>query len=1120
MGEEPTVSALDRIRTELDRSFMVEASAGTGKTTSLVHRVAAAIAHGADVRRIVAVTFTDRAASELKLRVRSELERRAREPGPDAARFHAAADHLEEAHVSTIHRFAGDLLRRYPLEAGLDPLFRVLPLEAGNRLREEAFERVLDGLLAVETPTFTRYFARRDASLDALRRAAAALLADRSMRGGWQRRALDLELRPESLLARTREFVTRMASRTERARLGMHVSLFEDVVRRHETARLTPAELEADLVSLSDELARLDRFRRAPPSSDEEARALLVRLLERYREAANADLAADLRDVLDPVVDEFQRMKAERGELDFDDLLVFARDLVVHDARIAGELGARFTHIFVDEFQDTDRVQAELLMAIARDPRAAGEPGASPLDAPPAPGKLFVVGDPKQSIYRFRNADPTTYDRVKRTLVASGGDVLVLGTSYRTTRSIAAFVNDVFQSAMVENVETAQPGYRPLEALREGPPGQPGIIALPVPRPYGKKQLAKDAVSRSLPVAIADAVAYLLEGPLQIEDPRTGALRPILAQDIAILFRQIVDWGENRTTVVSEALSARGIPHIALGGVGLGERAEAHALVTALSAIEDPRDALLVYATLKGLLFGLSDELLLGWHVRFGGLRPLSLPITALPARFEPVAAALQLLADLHRSRNRQSPGETLQRLLDETQLLVAVGLTATPGQGFLQIEALFQRALQHERSGGISFRSFVQDLADPSQSARATADDLDQDELAGVRLLTVHRAKGLEFPVVILADPTTNLTRDAERVVDVDRGVVALRLAGKEPWDLTDGAPLEEARGQAESLRCAYVAATRARDLLVVPVVTDKPAFPETGWLSLLSTAAVRGPRQRLGDFGFTGVDSVLERPDDQASGVRIAPGLFRLATGTETLVLCPETLRRSVSGSGGVSASSLVAKGGDTEHHARELAKLEAADQARTAVVLAASTKSVVTSTVTARSQLVAASRGVESWVVRVPTRAASGKRFGTLVHAVLAAVALDADEQEVRRLATTFARFEDGAPHEVEEAVSRVVRALRSPHFDVIRRASRVYREVPVTVRTHDPPVVLDGVIDLLLVEPSELTVIDFKTDDPDTMTPESRARYASQVGLYAEALAETFPGRSARLALLYL
>jgi ATP-dependent exoDNAse (exonuclease V) beta subunit len=1098
---------------------MVEASAGTGKTTSLVHRVAAAIAHGADVRRIVAVTFTDRAASELKLRVRSELERRAREPGRDAARFHAAADHLEEAHVSTIHRFAGDLLRRYPLEAGLDPLFRVLPLESGQRLREEAFERVLDGLLAVETPPLSRYFARRDASLDALRRAASALLADRAMRGAWQRRPLELELRPESILSRMRDFVARMSSRTARDRLFDHLHLFEAVVRRHDTERLTRDELEADLVSLSDELARLDRFRRAAPSPDEEARALLVRLLERYREAANADLAADLRDVLDPVVDEYQRMKAERGELDFDDLLVFARDLVVHDARIAAELGARFTHIFVDEFQDTDRVQAELLMAIARDP-SAGDAPASPLDAPPAPGKLFVVGDPKQSIYRFRNADPTTYDRVKRTLLASGGDVLVLGTSYRTTRSIAAFVNDVFQSSMLEDAETAQPGYRPLEALREGPPGQPGVLALPVPRPYGKKQLAKDAVSRSLPVAIADAVAYLLDGPLRVEDPRTGALRPILAQDVAILFRQIVDWGENRTTVVSEALSARGIPHIALGGVGLGERAEAHALVTALSAVEDPRDPLLVYGTLKGLLFGLSDEVLLGWHVRFGGLRPLAPPITALPARFEPVAAALHLLADLHRLRNRQSPGETLQRLLDETQLLVAVGLTATPGQGFLQVEALFQRALQHERAGGISFRSFVQDLADPSQSSRATADDLDQDELAGVRLLTVHRAKGLEFPVVILADPTTNLTRDAERVVDVERGVVALRLAGKAPWDLTDGAPLEEARGRAESLRCAYVAATRARDLLVIPVVTDKPAFPETGWLSLLSTAAVRGPRARLGDFGFVGADSVLERPDNQASGARIAPGLYRMAGGTETLVLCPETLTRSVSGAGGVSGSSLVAKGGDPEHHARELASLEAAEQRRGEIVRAASVKSVTTSTVTARSQLVVASRTVESWVVPVAARGAGGKRFGTLVHAVLAAVSLDADEEAVRRVATTFARFDDGPPREVEEAVARVVRALASPHFDVIRRASRVYREVPVTVRTPDPPVVLDGVVDLLLVEPSELVVIDFKTDDPDAMTAEARARYASQVGLYADALADTFEGRPARLALLYL
>jgi ATP-dependent helicase/nuclease subunit A len=1110
-------SAAERIKRELGRNFLVEASAGTGKTTSLVSRVAAVVGTGADIRRMVAVTFTDRAASELKLRIRTELERCRERGGPDKERFKLAAEHLEEAHIATIHRFSSDLLRRYPIQAGLDPQFRVATPEETRRLREEAFERVFDSLLASDEPTLQRLFARPETTLAKLRRAAGQILDYRAFRGHYSEQPLDHELRPAAIAARIRAFCSEARTRPEREQTALLAPSFYDLDHRLSAGTLDEHDLEAHLVALEKDLRKVKVFANRAPAELEAARDVLLALLPRFAQAASADLAAKLRKVLDPVIDHYQQIKQVRGLVDFDDLLLFARDLVSSNAAVRAELRARYTHLFVDEFQDTDRVQAELLLLLAAeldaDPKA-------PFKAPLVPGKLFIVGDPKQSIYRFRNADPATYDLVKAALLAHGGDLVLLSTSYRSTSGITDFVNEVFEPNMVLDDETHQPAYQPLAAVRAAPREQPSILALPVPAPYGAARLSKDAVSKSLPSAVADCVAWLLHSDLRVEDAATGLPRSVSPKDIAILFRQIENYGESRTTAFSEALSARGLAHITLGGAPLAERGEAHALMVAIQAIEDPRDQLQVYASLRGLLFGLTDELLLTWQLRYGALNPLRPPITALPEAMQSVAAALSLLAELHARRNRRSPSQTLQALLDATQLLVAIALTATPAQGFLQIQSIFQRAFEHDRSGGISFRAFAADLADRNLGRQGAADDLDQDDLSGVRLLTVHRAKGLEFPVVILADPETNQDRDPERVIDLERGVAAMELASLKPWDLLRGADQERARGRAESLRCAYVAATRARDLLVVPIVGDELPFPKTGWLSLLAEATLLGPRSKLSDFGFSGKDVVLKRPPSVERAWTLEPGLYQTRSGRQTLVLDPAELAKSVAASQGLSAIDLIAKDADPAKVAEDSARLTLFEQQRGAAAAAAATPSLIAETVTARSASEAASSSREVAILssNPAARSCGGKRFGTLVHAVLAAVPLSADEATVETMTTTLGRLGNVPAAEVREAARAVTRALACPVFDRARAATRVFRELPLTHIESDGHVI-DGVVDLAFEELGRLTVIDFKTDRPERMLPENLARYRLQVSIYADALSRSL-GLPTECALLFV
>ncbi|HET9370305.1 MAG TPA: UvrD-helicase domain-containing protein, partial [Vicinamibacterales bacterium] len=451
----PLHDAADRARIRgdappgaLDETLIVEAAAGTGKTTELVGRIVRVLATGrAGIQQIAAVTFTEKAAGELKLRLREAVEKaRARATGDEARHLDAALRQLENAHVTTIHGFCAELLRERPVEAGLDPLFQVLTEPQATRLFNSVFDPWLQAQLASPPEGVRRMLRRRAWPSDAegssagLKRAGLELADWRDFDGDWTHPAFDRRGRIDALLDELRAVAAALRDPSSRydalfASTWPIRTLVDDVERVEAVALRDYDGVEARLVALARErdLAKLRKGTGALYRSGV-TRDSVWQAIERVRQSlaafdmeVNADLAALLRRDLRDLVDRYQRAKIEAGVVDFLDLLLRARDLIRDDAAARSSFQQRFARIFVDEFQDTDPLQAEILLLLAAD-----DPGEAGWRAVrPVPGKLFLVGDPKQSIYRFRRADIALYEDTKARLVARGATLVHLTTSFR-----------------------------------------------------------------------------------------------------------------------------------------------------------------------------------------------------------------------------------------------------------------------------------------------------------------------------------------------------------------------------------------------------------------------------------------------------------------------------------------------------------------------------------------------------------------------------------------------------------------------------------------------------------------------------------------------------------------
>jgi len=827
-------SARHAIATRLDGNLFVEAGAGTGKTTALVGRMVALVLDGQmPVESIVAITFTELAATELRDRFRQALEDRA---GAEVDEHRcqllerALAD-IDLAPISTLHGFARRLLAEHPLEAGLPPAFDLLD-EVSSRLAfDDRWSELRVRLLDDPDLSHTLLLAADlDITLDHLRQLAARL--DER----WDLLDPDPVAPPEP----TVDFRPLIGALDAITVHGRPDALPDDKLQM----RLDRVSgLRRDLAGTTDDFDRLemlrDKSRRSTVTFGNAGSASVWgetkdEIMDAKR-AAVLTWDATLVDVADQVIRRLLHElvigtsaaatgRRHAGTLTFHDLLVNARNLLadpVAGPAVRAALHARYGAVLLDEFQDTDPVQLELALMIA-DPLS---PPGSPLDqVTPSGGSIFVVGDPKQSIYRFRRADIALYLRARLSLPA---DAITLTENFRTTVGVLDWINAVFGRLI--QAGQGQPGYVPLEGHRPSAATGPAVTLL---GSVAHGEFGAGELRTLEAVDVAAAITTAVADGWTVED-RNGTERACTFSDIAVLIPS-----RTSLTDLEDALDDASVPYRAESSSLLFGTTEVRDLLMVLRAIDDPSDDLAIVHALRTPYMGCGDDDLARWRIHYGGSwnHQADAPSTVPPG--DPVAAGLAWLGEVHKTRHHEGPSAILERLIVDRRVLELATATPRPREAWRRARLLADRARAFAEADGGSIRAFVewslQQAEDGSRVTETVLPELDDD---AVRILTIHGSKGLEFPITIVSGLSGggNPGGSGLDLIFPDAGVPEVRIRKAQATNgYAAAAGVNGAFDRAERIRLLYVAATRARDHLVVSLHrtqdVDRSEEPEGG--------------------------------------------------------------------------------------------------------------------------------------------------------------------------------------------------------------------------------------------------------------------------------------------------
>jgi len=809
------------IANDLGTTMLVEAAAGTGKTKSLVDRMVSLVATGAArIENLSAVTFTIRAAAQLSQRFQNELERRRAEETQPGRRqvLDEALRSLESSFVGTIHAFCARLLRERPVEAGVDPAFREMDEPEDHVARGEAWDRYVQSLFVADDPVVGR-LARLHVRFDDLRDAYDEICENSDVCV-----AIGPELSEPDFSEARRQvaaYLEAVASALPAEPGPDGWTGFESATRRaRRLMELLDLERGADLVQVLQAL----RGSRAREKAPRGAKAALEQLQDEVVKPSLRRWAEFVHPIVMPVLvgarDAYRAWRRENGRMNFQDLLLEARDLLRDRPDVRRALRRRFTPILVDEFQDTDPIQAEILFYLTGE----NEDERDWRKLEPAPGSLFVVGDPKQSIYRFRRADIETYQTVRRLIVESGGRIVTLSTNFRSSAALCDWVNRAFgDSGLFPAAPTpSQAAYVPLVAHRgSAGGGAPAVLRLEVAAPGRSAEpiVQEDAGRIASFVAVSIAETGRVPG------------------DFLILFRRRRYMG-----AYARALEERGIPYEIAGGGAFGDSSELDALMPLLRAIADPDDPVPFLATLRGPVFGVDDDALYRFARAGGRFR-----FTAeAPAGADPrIVRAAGLLREGLEEAESLPPGAAIARLCGRLGL-TALGAAQELGEsraGNLVKALAAARKLSGE---GRDFRAVVRELERLRDEDLIEQMSLEPGRPGVVRLMTLHGAKGLEARIVFLAEPAAEnlpprdywIDRTAEPPVGHFRVVQKLGQRGEQdlalPSSWEEMGEIEKEFERAEHTRLLYVGATRAEDLLVVSIRRSSSGKASGPWCLL----------------------------------------------------------------------------------------------------------------------------------------------------------------------------------------------------------------------------------------------------------------------------------------------
>ena len=854
------------------RSLLVEAGAGSGKTAVLAGRIATLLAEGVEPRSVVAVTFTELAASELFLRVRRYVEEMARGRIPDELRaalpdalsdrqlghLRTATSEIDEMVCTTIHGFCQRLIRPYPVEAGIDPGASVMDRDQADLVAENVLDDWLreslsgeaSGLLVElvqEDPTSTIELVRKilahlrhhryagtdvpaaepGALVNAFQGAAAGL---REFVDGTPAEEADTSDIAECFDAMAAALVVNPQANEPGDLVALlcvptHPDLLTSTGDFYRYRKKTKWGQAAKGVGLSK--ADGDRFFQTAEGLYGACCATWTMLQQCVAARVLASLVAAVR----PVLGLFQESKRTRALLDFDDLLVSARNLLRNHEEVRRSLAARFRHVLVDEFQDTDPIQAEIFWRLCGDPPRDGDP-ADWTSFQIRPGALFLVGDPKQAIYRFRGAEVAAYLRAREAFHAHAPDsTLEITTNFRARWPILGFVNERFEEPLSER--NGQPGYAALAASRPEREEVPSVAALDIRVAIQGERATAEEVRDSEAEAVADMCTRLI-GSESITDPETGEARLCRPGDIALLAPTGSDLWRYEA-----ALEERGIPVATQAGKGLYRRQEIQDLIAITRVLADQRDTLALGALLRGPLVGLAEEELLDIVEALPRPQgePDALPRLTMGVDLEAVAHPLarDILGKLQVLR-RRIHATTPHNLLSEAVDVLRVRPILLERHGGQAERALANVDLYlglGQAFGVRGLRAFAEAMtAAWTDESRAVEGRPDAQENS-IALYTMHAAKGLEWPIVMPINTMTRTMPADKEVSDRDTGNLYIPVLGVAPTGHEAVFEREKEEITRERVRLWYVACTRARELLVVPRF-DVPAT-RASWISLV---------------------------------------------------------------------------------------------------------------------------------------------------------------------------------------------------------------------------------------------------------------------------------------------
>ncbi len=701
---------------ESPRNLAVMAGAGTGKTTLLVDKIVRKVVEEeVPIDRILALTFTEKAANELRERVRKALRERGREAG------------IDRAEIGTIHGFCAHVLRQFPVEAGVRPDFQADEGTAFRRMFEEAWPRWLDRELGPR--------ARRPRV--------------------WQEVLREVELGDLRELARGLASLTFPEPRNDGAK----------------TLRIFAAHAASEAPELADALAGKGPPPKRKPKDAGPGYPGALKLVEDLA-AVNDALVGKAVGLVSDFAREFREAYLAAGWVSFEEMLGKVHELLLDKEfpNVLELLRERYAYILVDEFQDTDPLQGEIIQRLAEGPGGRL-----------VPGKLFIVGDPKQSIYSFRGADIIAYQGLVDRILDEGGEPVVLSTNFRSHEDVIGFVNAVFPDVIREHGDL-QPPYEPIHPYegREAELGGPRLEAI----------LVEGASAGESRETEGEAVAEWIQAHSEIP-PRK----------IAILFKALTDLAP-----YIEALRGAGIPYAVQGEKLFYGTTEVIDFVNVLRAVENPHDRIAVAAVLRSPFGGLADQELFRRRKELDYRLPSDLPIFGF-------------LRDWHEAAGRTGVGDLVDRIFEESHALEIAQQGYHAEQAVANLLKLRGKAAELEAHGGCTLREFlsvarrsVRELEEEGESPLA------DETLDAVTILSIHRSKGLEWPVVILPDLHRQAAAGKERTLRVDwpTRTVGIRLG--ETCD-SGGAALawlDRERRREEAKRLLYVAVTRARERLL----------------------------------------------------------------------------------------------------------------------------------------------------------------------------------------------------------------------------------------------------------------------------------------------------------------